>query len=367
MYGPLRFLYNNLITSYALCTLSSQATGRISGVAKDGSGVATFRVSGPFSGAFDLSYFAEVDSVSGGKEIGQATLRWRTSDTAAGTWEETGVLTRTEPAYALNADGLGTSIKISQIGGTGNDFELGDDFWWKCKATYGIERILDRSRMTYWKATGDTSENIVIDLGSAQNVTAFILHDHNLTDSATVTLQGHTADSWGSPDYENVCTIQDPIIEYLDETYRYWRILIADATNPDGYIQAANVFLGTYLQLTQPNANWGGREQDGYTLAENESEPGVLRKYVYAAQQTLQLSFGRTLSNTDVTSLITMQEALLNTTTHVASPLWVHLFSDVDSTLKLMDWQNIGQWTRSYSSYLLNSNVSLTFREIVTV
>jgi len=93
-YGALRLLYNNLITSASMLTLSSQATGWKSGVYKDGSGVATMTVTGDFAAAENLRYRLNIDDVSAGKENGEATFRWRTDQTTSGTWEESAVATR---------------------------------------------------------------------------------------------------------------------------------------------------------------------------------------------------------------------------------------------------------------------------------
>ena len=43
------------------------------------------------------------------------------------------------------------------------------------------------------------SGNIIIDLGSAKQITAVILGNTNITSSGTVTIEGNTVDSWTSP------------------------------------------------------------------------------------------------------------------------------------------------------------------------
>jgi hypothetical protein len=370
MYGPLRLIYNNFITSYTMLTLSSQASGKLSGSSKDGTGVARQNLTGPFTGEFDLSFDLEIDSIAGGVSVGQATFKWRNSASGAGVWEETGILTRTTPEYALSADGLGTGITVGHTALTGADFALADAWKWYCRATYGAQRLLDLDRMTTWRTTADSAENIVIDLGSAQTPTLFILGDHNLTAAATVTLEGNASDSWGSPSFSYEFTsIADPLYYYIPttETYRYWRITFVDSANPDTYIEAANLFLGTYLQLTQVNAVWGSRARDGYVLQANTSQSGVMRRYSYGEQQTLDLLFGNTLSNADITSLLTLQTAQIDDDTNLVLPLWVHFFSDTATTLKLMDWGNLGTFSHQYFQYLLNSGAIMRLVEVVKV
>jgi len=367
-YGELRLLYNTLITSHAMLTTSSHANGSVSGASKIGDGVAILTISGSFAGNFDLLYTLEIDSVTAGAEVGQATFRWRTSDTASGAWEETGVVTRTTPAYALSADGLGGGLSVAHTGKTGVDFAVGDVWQWNCRASYGSERILDRDRMTKWRSTGITTENIVIDLGSAQNATALVIHDHNFTDAASVKLQENATDAWGAPSYDSGdITIQDPLFLYFDQTYRYHRILMADATNTDGYLEFANLFDGTYTTFDQVNAWWGSAQSDGYVLQQNQSEAGVRRRYAYAKQRKLSLDFGNTVSNDDIDLFITIQEALINLTTHRVSPLWIHLFNDEPDKLNLMEWDNLEEWSHEYFRYLLSSGVTLEASEVVKI
>jgi hypothetical protein len=367
-YGSLKFIYNTLVTSHTMITASSQADGRKGSASKSGTGTASIAVSGIFQGAFDLTLTIQIDSVTAGTNIGQATFKWRTSNTAAGAWEETGVTTSTTP-YALSADGLGTNQSVAWSYVSGVAFAINDSWQVDLRATYGTERLLDRNRMTVWRATGDTSENIVINLGSAKAITAFVLQDHNLTSGATVTLQAHTSDSWGAPSYTSgALTVQDPIYFYPSETYQYWRILLADAANPDGYIDAANLFLGTSTSLASKiNASWGSSRQAGYTLQSNISEPGVLRRYAYAKQKKLTLKFGKTVKNADIAIFLAMQEALINTATHRVLPLWIHNFSDEANTLALMDWLDIESWSYTFFQYLLNSGVGLQLDEVVKV
>lgn len=351
-----------------MITASSHSAGRVSGVASYSTGVAVMSVTGSFAASKDLTYTIEIDSVAGGVSVGEATFKWRTSETTAGAWEETGVLTRTTPAYALSADGLGGGLSVSWVGGVGDDFALADSWKFEALATYGPERLLDLNRMTYLEFTGDTSESIVIDFGADTTINAIAFLDHNLTSAATVTVEANATNVWTTPAYTSTfSTITDPLIAYLSEEYRYLRFTLADAANPDGVIRIGNLYAGGYLQLTQVNAEWGSSEVKGAVMQANTSESAVMRRYHYANQQTLSLNMGNTLSNADVESIVAIQDALVNLSTHRVNPLFVHLFSDTVATLKLMDWMNLGKWQRTYFAYLLNSGVTFDFAEVVKV
>lgn len=363
-YGAMRILANNFVTQ-GMMTPSSQATGRITGTVKTGTGVAVLAVTGDFAGKFDLTYTLEIDSIAGGTEVGESTFRWKTDNTGAG-WEETGITTRTTPAYALSADGLGSALSVAHTGGVGDDFAMGDSWKWFAKATYGRQRLLDLDRNTFWKSTDITSENLVLDLGSALTPTAIIIADHNFTSGATVTIEANTSDSWGAPAYTfTFSTITDPLILYLSQTYRYWRIVMADATNTNSYLKIGNLYVGDYETLLKINASWGSSRGDGYNLQSNVSEYGVMRRYAYTRSRTLNLNFGNTIKAADIETLLDLQETLVDLTTFRVSPFWLHLFSDETDSLALMEWTNLAEFSREYFSYLLFSGVNLQLSEVV--
>lgn len=353
MYGVLRFLYENFITAASMLTPSTQNPGQLSGVVKAGTGVATLILTGDFSGVIDAIYTIEIDSVSAGTSVGEATFKWKRDYDA--TWQATGVLTRTTPVIVIAGD-----VELSFIGGYQDDFALGDTFTFRASATYGKERLIDRNRNTYWQADG-TSANIVIDLGSAQAVTAFILQDHNLT---AVTLEANSADSWGAPAYSYVfSTITDPLVLYLSQTYRYWRVVCTSTSD----CEIANLYLGDYAQLSKVNASWGSLRGDGYYLQTNTSEAGVMRRYAYARSRTLELTFPNTLVEADIDIFLEMQDEIVNTGTYRVLPFWLHLFADSYADLTLMEWENLAEFSRAYFQYLLYSGVTMRLKEAVKV
>jgi hypothetical protein len=92
-----------------------------------------------------------------------------------------------------------------------------------------------------------SEEWIVNDLGSAQSVQAFALKFHNLQAGATARIQGHTANSWGSPDINVTLTVTADVMIYFwssAQSKRYWRYYVKDADNPDLYTEAGCIYLG---------------------------------------------------------------------------------------------------------------------------
>jgi len=129
-----------------------------------------------------------------------------------------------------------------------------------------------------WRTTGDTAEWVKFDLGSAKDVKEMAIFGHNLTSGATVVLEANAADSWDSPSYTKALTWDERvIIEFLDQTYRWWRITFADASNPDEYIEIGRICAGVYFE---PSYNY----RDGWNRerVDPSEKEGVAGQQVYA-------------------------------------------------------------------------------------
>jgi hypothetical protein len=101
-----------------------------------------------------------------------------------------------------------------------------------------------------WRSSG-TTENVVVDLGSAVSCDFVAIANHNFTSGATLTLEANSSDSWTSPPFSESLTWDAGIIwkAFTAASYRYWRIVIEDGSNGDGYVKMGRVGLGTYYQL----------------------------------------------------------------------------------------------------------------------
>lgn len=113
--------------------------------------------------------------------------------------------------------------------------------------------------------TGDVAsyhsrEWVVADLGTAQAMTLCAAIDGNFSETAVVTLQLNSSDSWSAPAQEVVLNLGEVSVEYFaEQTYRYARLLIEDVSNEDGYSEVGVWYLGTYLE---PDKNF----LDGFQL-----------------------------------------------------------------------------------------------------
>lgn len=122
---------------------------------------------------------------------------------------------------------------------------------------FPLSNIRDPRLSKKWRATGDTSEWVLIDAGSGNtiNPTSAAILAHNISSGATVIkIQGNATDSWGSPTIDESFTYSaGTMIHYFTgSALRYWRFAIEDASNPDGYIEIGRLILGVFIQVTQP-------------------------------------------------------------------------------------------------------------------
>ena len=102
-----------------------------------------------------------------------------------------------------------------------------------------------------WRATGDAAEWVKVDLAAAQNVKTFVIKNHNFTAGATLKIQGNAADVWGAPAVDVTIPITTGTIIHTwssNQSYRWWRISIADGANPDTYVKIGRVYLGSFFE-----------------------------------------------------------------------------------------------------------------------
>jgi hypothetical protein len=330
-YAKQRFLTNNLLT-LANMTASSQGAGLVASPKKTGTGTAGMTSSGAYTGKNDVLVTVQCDLA--GTVGSGATFRWKTSDTTAGTWEASSV-SATTSLTSLGSAGL--SIRFS----TGT-LILGDQWQFWAYATYGMANLLQNDRDKWFKSGAVSSDiTIIVDLGSALAITAFCLSDHNITSGATVKLQANSSNSWTTPAYTLTLTQTDqPMVNYISQSYRYWRVLIQDASNPDGYVGIGKLYLGTYTEIASGElwgaADWGVKRTRERTRLRTESEAGKSRRRVYSDNEAFPLSY-KTLNDTELATLRGIWDATFDTATGQDKSVFVHFGYDTPSTCFLCE------------------------------
>jgi hypothetical protein len=106
-----------------------------------------------------------------------------------------------------------------------------------------------------------THEAIEIDLKSTEEIdTVALLFDldggSNLTSSAVVKIQANATPEWSSPAVDVTLSFDNTYGIYThyfttDQSYRYWRVYIADPSNTDLYVAIGKIILGKGTTLSR--------------------------------------------------------------------------------------------------------------------
>jgi hypothetical protein len=114
-------------------------------------------------------------------------------------------------------------------------------------------------RSKRWRSTGVTSEWVVFDLSTTEAIDSVVLMWSKedgilLSNTATVTIQANATNVWTSPAVSQVLTINNTyeLASYYftsAQNYRYWRVLITDPGNPNGFLELGVCWLGKGLVI----------------------------------------------------------------------------------------------------------------------
>jgi hypothetical protein len=142
-----------------------------------------------------------------------------------------------------------------------------------------------------FRFVGDSSENIQIDLGSAQTITLIAILNHNLTSSAGITVFGGSTPNPNGSQFTTTMTWREhDAFKVLSQSWRYWKIIFSDAANPDTFVQIGYVMMGSMTTLGF-NFAYGWQFTDEHVNLELESEFGVQHVAEMFHRIVLDLSF----------------------------------------------------------------------------
>ena len=118
---------------------------------------------------------------------------------------------------------------------------------------YAVSQLENHIVARRWRATGDSAEWAMWDAGAGNTITVTdcALNGHNFSSGAVVKIQGNATDSWGSPSVDETITYNAEVMykQFTGGAYRYWRVSIVDASNPDTYVEVGVIFFGEDLDL----------------------------------------------------------------------------------------------------------------------
>jgi hypothetical protein len=143
--------------------------------------------------------------------------------------------------------------------------------WDQLGYTAGIDTGLDTSHEAD-EIRIHTGEELYFDLGTARNLYFIAIKNHNLQNTATITVRFYS-DAWVTIAETQALTWNEGlIVSALNQYYRYVSIHMADRDNPDLYVEIGRVWLGDYFQ-----PKWGfsmereKAQNDPSVIAESEN------------------------------------------------------------------------------------------------
>lgn len=132
---------------------------------------------------------------------------------------------------------------------------------------FEAELIQHRWIHRHWRSNSGGEQSIVIDLGSAQDVTCFILNYHWWLPTSDIRIQANATDSWGTPSVDVALDVHypmHPLVKFWSsaQTYRYWRLYVNSEDETEVVIRGdwddcpycnfhhrvGRIFLGTYWE-----------------------------------------------------------------------------------------------------------------------
>jgi hypothetical protein len=225
---------------------------------------------------------------------------------------------------------------------------------------YGASLLADKTPFSKWKATGNVEEYVVIDLQSAKAISGFALFNHNFTSSATITLEANTSNSWGAPAFTKTLTWSTYYVwtYFVEQTYRYWRIVIEDAGNAND-IEVGELYIGTdlALPLLAPDSTFTMGTTSYRNVARSSQVLGTLQ---YANRlYSFNLVY---LSNAQRESLRDMF-ATHGNVEPVVLVIWEDLLDNEPPLYGVVDSESLSFARRANRAQYWN--VSMSFREVV--
>jgi hypothetical protein len=384
-----RFIFQNLITDESMLSVSSNTTGMVTDSIKSGTGAAVLITSGDYTGSTDLGYILEIDGVGTG-EVGSSTFKW--SDTDGATWNATSMATSASDITLSNG------VKVKWTAGTGADFVLADSWSFKGVQPFSAGKMIDLDRDHRCRSATLSSPN-TITFNGGEDIQPFVLiiYDHNLTSAATISLLANTSNSFSVPLFEQSIpwasskilayliypTITDDYILNTDSDtiestdsdtvgmripthwpnqYQYWQLQITDTTNPAGYIEIGELFLGSYLELSK-NYIKGFANPLDLLINTNKTPYGTRRDRFYNSQRTRNIDF-KNMPSSDVASMVALVDAISSRSTGKFNPIWFNADSALTNQIWMgyIDGLKISQNANTLNDY----DISLNFTEAMT-
>lgn len=177
-------------------------------------------------------------------------------------------------------------------------------------SNFPVANLKHQFRSKRWRSTGVTSEWVVFDLQTTESIDSVVFlwpkeDGITLSNTAVVKIQANATNVWTSPAVDQTLTIDNTYVLAshffsTDQNYRYWRVVIQDAGNPNGYVELGVVWLGKGLSI--PNAQNGFKFELQDTSVHTQTAFGHDYTDEYPQVATLTFQY-KTMDYSDIQTL----------------------------------------------------------------
>ena len=149
----------------------------------------------------------------------------------------------------------------------------GLDGAWTAKgqvATLPSTNLADANRQKLWRSTGaESTQWVRVDLGTCYPIDGFALVSANASTAAVITIETATSSGFGAIVFTTSLTPwnasrSNVLVQFFSatQTYRWWRVNIADTGNTNNYLQLGTVYLSCAVAMDV------GPETLGYSIVD---------------------------------------------------------------------------------------------------
>lgn len=194
---------------------------------------------------------------------------------------------------------------------------------------YGVDNLKLDTLDSKWKSDefgSDLQEQVTVNLGSAQSITAFFLGNHNLEADDTIVLR-FASDAGFTADVGTVAVTfrVGTLIEYFTAVSRqYWRleITLASGASDTEQREAGRLLLGDHYQVARNVAlGWSGPQLGEDTTRSARTEGGQKYADIGVGLKVLRAQFVA-LGETDLDELEALKGTMLTGQSFVISQNW---------------------------------------------
>lgn len=154
--------------------------------------------------------------------------------------------------------------------------------------TYPFENLIDHMASKPTRFTSKNDNIINIDFITDQECDYIGIIGHNLTASATITLENDTTDVYGVPDLDVTIPYSVDEIHYIvtgNDTNRFWKLTISDPNNPTLPF-VGEIIMGKLVYFTQ-NFNWNVVFGEEYKNIHHTTDYGNVWSYYLARTRSV--------------------------------------------------------------------------------